>query len=176
MGRLVGRGRVGDVPPLDGCDVDSACCDRRAVGAPPVAAESVELLAGDVVGDSPRHVGILVAGQLPTASVELGDSQRAAAHVGQPSSPGVRSRIEDGSFDIQFAGHATDQPGDEQTAGERKRNNRDSLVGREGRDARCRLAHALAPDALLVRQILVGVACARRVDGSAISLSSPVAT
>ena len=53
----------------------AATPESRSVGAPPVAAKSVQFLAGDVVGGPPRNVWIVVARQLPTTAVELGDSQ-----------------------------------------------------------------------------------------------------
>ena len=159
---LVGCARLGDVPTLDGRHIDAAGRDRRTIGAPPVPAIAMQFLAGDVVGRSPRHLGVLVAGQFPAAAVQLGDSQRAAADVGQPARCGVGAGIEDGPVDHQFAGDTTDQAGDEQPPGEWKRHDGDGTVGRERGDPGGRLAHSFAPRALFCGQVIGIELCQQR--------------
>ncbi len=116
----------------------------------------MQLLTGDVVGRSPRHLGVLVAGQLPATAVQLGDAQCTPTDVRQTTRSGVGAGIEDGSVDDQFAGNTADEAGDEQPPGEREGDDRDGTVGRERGDSGGRLAHSFAPCALRCGQV-VGV-------------------
>jgi hypothetical protein len=124
----------------------------------------MDLLGGDEVGRTPRHVRILVARQLPAAAVELGDAQGISAHVGEPPSGWIWPRVEDRAVDHELTCHTAEQTGDEQSAGQWKRHHGHRGIGGERRDARRGFAHALAAG-LLFRGDVVGVVLDQQRDG-----------
>ena len=102
-------GRVGDPPALDGRGVDPRHGHRLAVGRPPVAPVAVHLLGRDELRRAPADVGVVVvggrAGQLPAPPVELGHTQRSAAHVGDTPGGRVGAGVDHGAFHRELPRH-----------------------------------------------------------------------
>ena len=74
VGRLIGVGRVADVPALHIADIHAAGGDRRTIGTPPMPAVTMHLLRGDEVGASPRDSWVVLRSELPAAAIEFRDS------------------------------------------------------------------------------------------------------
>ena len=153
-----GVGRVGDVPALDRGLVDAGDEQPVAVRRPPEAAVAVHLLGGDELGQPPGHVGAVRldqrAGRSAVGSIPTTRSAPLARRT-RPAAGRVGARVDDRRRRPAARGRRRGR-GRRRTAARTARTRRSSPAWSVAYadDARAALAAALAPRALLRRQLL----------------------